>query len=844
MIIINNPVTGKRVNLTEPEFNSYMAQTNGDVLNWIISSEEFNKFNPNHDDKGRFSFVTGGKSGGVNLDAPFDTTLTAKDGTKVTVVTKSKIDLGGNKTSYAGILTVDGKEIGDWERQIGPDYVECTGLSLGEWGAKEKSPFAEKGIGTEFHKRTEEIAKELGKENIIVHAVSDGSSVWATEKFGYKFDSSKGAPIFTKLIGLYKPSLSYGKETYMHPFMENTQNRNQVLSILESFKGAPSQWATPSQILSIGKNGPKIRSVDNFRLGVYREFTMGEYMLSKGWNGIKSSEHITKMVNMLKLHIVGIESVNKFNPNHDELGRFSSGSGVGASVAQSILERVKANGGLSVKVVSGNEPTSGYMVAKGTTFGATVSATDFYDPNKGPKILADYAKKHKSDLINGKYYLGLWHNTEDGNVYLDVSENIQNRETAIHEGQPAQRNQISIWDVVNMQEIQTGGSGVTKRGFGSGRITDELIGDDGFGNRRMGENNLEQIKKTRVIYFGAGLRPIFKFNPYHDELGRFTTGSGYAQGGYTAEQTYRQNQMRGKGPTHNALRNMIDNGASNGSSEQTAMFNSFKQIYEVKSKGITTSGIKTTVEIKLNDIRTFAGELKIKGDIIDSNTKQVIGGMVRTFTNGPNGIQVEHDYLAIHHAFRDEYKGFGVGRKVIHNSEAYYANIGLHKITVGTAWDGARTWARAGFDWNPDYKKTNFDSLLRMGIIMGFHNNTSTAPKPIINRYHRLMKAMSPDYLINKVTGQTNAMYLRSNMSGIKYNPMTNKNFPIPNDFATLGYKKGLKNWVGKEMSYDMRMKYEKIVNSEGYNIKTKPPTDRNKDNLLFTDSPRERPVS
>jgi len=535
--------------------------------------------------------------------------------------------------------------------------------------------------------------------------------------------------------------------------------------------------------------------------------------------------------------------MQKFNPNHDERGRFSSGTGVGSEVAQSILERVKANGGLSVKVVSGNEPTSGYMVAKGTTFGATVSASEFYDPNKGPKILADYAKKHKSDLINGKYYLGLWHNTGDGNVYLDVSENIQNRETAIHAGQS--RDQISIWDVTNFAEIQTGGSGVTKQGFGSGRIANEFIGDDGFGNRRMGENDLGQVKKTRVIYFGAGLKPILKFNPYHDELGRFTTGSGYAQGGYTAEQTYRQNQMRGKGPAHHNLFNMIQNGDIATQAEKDKIFNSLKQIYEVKSKGITKSGTKTTVEIKLNDMRTSAGELKIKGDIIDSNTKQVIGGIVRTFTTDNNNlINVEHDYLAIHHIFREEYKGFGVGRKVIHNSEAYYANAGIHKITVGTAWDGARTWARAGFDWNPDYKNTNFGELLKMGINMGFHNNTSNVPKPIVNRYHRLMKAMSPDYLINKVTGETNASYLRNNLSGVKYHPMTNKNFPIPNDFATLGYKKGLKNWVGKEMTYDMRMKYQKIVNSEGYNIKTKPPTDRNKDNLLFTGSPRQRPVS
>lgn len=71
--------------------------------------------------------------------------------------------------------------------------------------------------------------------------------------------------------------------------------------------------------------------------------------------------------------------VAKFNPNHDERGRFTTGTGLGAGVATSILERVKANGGLSVNMVDGSEPTSGYMVAKGTTYGATVSADDFYE---------------------------------------------------------------------------------------------------------------------------------------------------------------------------------------------------------------------------------------------------------------------------------------------------------------------------------------------------------------------------------------------------------------------------------------------------------------------------------
>jgi hypothetical protein len=35
-ILIDSPITGKRETLTQAQFNSYMAQTNGEVLKWII----------------------------------------------------------------------------------------------------------------------------------------------------------------------------------------------------------------------------------------------------------------------------------------------------------------------------------------------------------------------------------------------------------------------------------------------------------------------------------------------------------------------------------------------------------------------------------------------------------------------------------------------------------------------------------------------------------------------------------------------------------------------------------------------------------------------------------------
>lgn len=36
MIIVDSPITGKRENLTQDQFNSYMAQTHGAVLKWIV----------------------------------------------------------------------------------------------------------------------------------------------------------------------------------------------------------------------------------------------------------------------------------------------------------------------------------------------------------------------------------------------------------------------------------------------------------------------------------------------------------------------------------------------------------------------------------------------------------------------------------------------------------------------------------------------------------------------------------------------------------------------------------------------------------------------------------------
>lgn len=323
-------------------------------------------------------------------------------------------------------------------------------------------------------------------------------------------------------------------------------------------------------------------------------------------------------------------------------------------------------------------------------------------------------------------------------------------------------------------------------------------------------NNLDEAGKAEFLS-----RPefnqisVFKFNPYHDELGRFTTGSGYAQGGYTAEQTYRQNQMKGKGFSLEA----ISNAMSQGYLGPESSINQFREVFGAKVTGTTTTGRKTTIASIINQITCENGRVQITGDLKDIKTGQKIGQIQRTFYKDNNGdICVEHDYLAIHHAFRSEYVGFGLSKKIIQQSEAHYANIGVKAITVGTAWDGARHWARAGYDWNPEAMKTNYSTLLQ--IAFKLHNGMALGGRPEIRRFDALMKNMSPDYDPKNL----NSIY--DNRSTTKFHPITNDNFPIPNDFATLGYKKGASTWVGKVMLQDATMKYRKEVSVAGYNIK------------------------
>ena len=148
-----------------------------------------------------------------------------------------------------------------------------------------------------------------------------------------------------------------------------------------------------------------------------------------------------------------IQHVTKYNTNHDpKTGRFTSGSAVGG-----ISSRTISGGGISVHVKSGREPKSGYMCAVYTDRSTWLKGDDVKNPEKRTAAIKSFMEKNKDVLADKDNYLGTWFDTETGSISLDISRNFKDRDKAIKFA--SEHNEKAIWDVENMAEISTGGTG-------------------------------------------------------------------------------------------------------------------------------------------------------------------------------------------------------------------------------------------------------------------------------------------------------------------------------------------------------------------------------------------------
>ncbi len=587
--------------------------------------------------------------------------------------------------------------------------------------------------------------------------------------------------------------------------------------------------------------------------------------------------------------------------SHDQKthGSWATGISLDPAVASSILDRVRVNGGLSVNMVDGSEPTTGFMVAKGKQYGRIVKAEDFYDSERGPEILYQYMKANKSDLATGKNYLGLWHNTADNQVYLDVSENIQDRERATSAGR--ERDQISIWDVANFAEIDTGGTGsVGKQRYQGGGVESEYLGYDGRRITGLRKSSLGEDGKTQVIRFEYGLKPIFKHEggPEHDQKshGNWATGQGYTESQAEGITRYENlgpsvemldEAISGIAPTsYEDLREFVLNDGeqydemsiSQGLDERVReatelaearlgrpltdqekaniyeaeqeyavknyILQSGDDIRNIRNEQMGLIGNASDLEAPFNDVffssvnvvEEDGNEYEMYSQVTDVSLVEdegiyvegqiyadgmAVGTFERVFFKEGDTWNVEHKWFEIN----DEFQGKGFGKDFLQQSEDYYTakGFGYIKLMAGLS-DGARHWARAGFDWDPDSVRSSADKL-------------KTA------RNYSLTDEEKPafDALFER-------MYDSNAEAGRRVRDMRSPDFPMPAEFANLGWENRVKDdegewdWAGKRLMSNMVIDYVKPLTAEGRNLLSGP-IDRDGDGLIYDGTGRERPA-
>ena len=265
----------------------------------------------------------------------------------------------------------------------------------------------------------------------------------------------------------------------------------------------------------------------------------------------------------------------------------------------------------------------------------------------------------------------------------------------------------------------------------------------------------------------------------------------------------------------------------------------FDDVFAISHDVLNAQGeVATTLSSSTTRIYLDGERLVVVGEIED-DANNYAGEFQRGFyksqdKEGNEIWAVEHDLFKMD----DEYAGVGFGSKFIARQEAWYTAVGIGRIDVSTAWDGARHWAKSGYDFDERGTRPNV-----MELIKGRAFNPNDFAEGSANR-------LEFDSLISRmVTG-----YNPSTREFDTTKRITSDDFPIPNDFLMIGYKdrvqtdtnritgKPVYSWAGARLLDNLNMKYQKGLTKEGRSI-TQGPIDRDGDGLVYDGTAREKPA-
>jgi len=268
----------------------------------------------------------------------------------------------------------------------------------------------------------------------------------------------------------------------------------------------------------------------------------------------------------------------------------------------------------------------------------------------------------------------------------------------------------------------------------------------------------------------------------------------------------------------------------------------FDEVYGMSHEVTDNAGnVVSTLGSETTNIYRDGERLVIQGQVTDSDGN-FAGEFQRSFyketnDNGAEVMVVEHDLLRM----ADEYQGSGFGTKFLAQQEAYYVSKEIDAINVGTAWEGARHWARAGFDFDSKSLDRNISQIANQ---VARQPSIAGADTPAGKEFDAIMSRAA--------NGYTRDSEGRPTWESIK--SMKEDNFPTPNDFAMIGYDARVQSgtnesgkpkysWAGSELLYGLNLKYRKGLTQEGRTV-NQGPIDRDGDGFVFDGTAREKPVS
>jgi len=262
-----------------------------------------------------------------------------------------------------------------------------------------------------------------------------------------------------------------------------------------------------------------------------------------------------------------------------------------------------------------------------------------------------------------------------------------------------------------------------------------------------------------------------------------------------------------------------------------------EEVFNMEHTYTDKDGVERTLESRVTSAgkmsedygdlaRDEAREVYVEGWIYDESDTAV-GKFERLFFKDPTtGVwAVEHKWLQL----ESDYKGTGFGKSFIQQTEDFFTHrgFGYIKVLAGLE-DGARHWANAGYDFNPDHIEQSAQNMKA--------------------RFEGVLRGAPKDFFVQEDIDEFNSVYDRlvDKTTG-KVRDMKEPDFPFPAEFTMIGYDRrkdwqGNPTWLGKAGLYGYAVEYVKPLTAEGRSLLSGP-IDRDGDGLVYDGTGREKPA-